>query len=400
MAEQQERKTTVKFLLILSLVLNIGLAGYIMTIQPTPLTTNSEKLKTVTNTASRVITKTKKETVLVAGPEKKIDWRMVESEDYKKYIENLRAISCPEETIRDIIIADVNKLFESRKQALKIASTNKFKFWKSGNMFAGMMDEEKVKQNQELNKEKRALLKELLGMEPEEKPDMAALNPLEAMLDFLPSGKQTQVMELMQTYQAKLMKTMKNGVDPDDMKQIQKVQKDMEAELAKILSPKELEDYQLRLSQTALVMRMQLSSFEPSEQEFRDIFKEKKKFDDEFPMMGAGNLDKAEKEKKAAAQKELNEKLKSILGETRFTEYQMNQDFAYQGMFKVAQKQGLPKDTAVKVFDMKKAAEDQAKSVRDNKALTVEQRTQALQGIRSETERSIEDVFGKTGFQK
>ncbi|MDQ6631483.1 MAG: hypothetical protein M3Y82_06965, partial [Verrucomicrobiota bacterium] len=65
----------------------------------------------------------------------------------------------------------------------------------------------------------------------------------------------------------------------------------------------------------------------------------------------------------------------------------------------VAQKQGLPKDTAIKVFDMKNAAEDQAKSVRADKSLSEEQRTQALQGIRSETERSIEEVFGKTGFQ-
>ncbi|MDQ6631608.1 MAG: hypothetical protein M3Y82_07600, partial [Verrucomicrobiota bacterium] len=170
------------------------------------------------------------------------------------------------------------------------------------------------------------------------------------------------------------------------MEDIRKVQKEMEADLAKILTPQEMEDYQLRLSETAMMMRMQLGSFEPNEQEFRDIFKEKKKFDDEFPMMGAGNLDKAEKEKKAVAQKELDEKLKNILGETRFAEYQMNQDFAFQGMSKVAQKQGLPKDTAVKVFDMKKAAEEQAKSVRADKTLSAEQRTQALQGIRSETE--------------
>src|SRR5437867_256418 len=36
--------------------------------------------------------------------DQKFDWRMVESEDYKKYIANLRYIGCPEETIRDIII--------------------------------------------------------------------------------------------------------------------------------------------------------------------------------------------------------------------------------------------------------------------------------------------------------
>ena len=36
------------------------------------------------------------------------------------------------------------------------------------------------------------------------------------------------------------------------MKNIQKTQKEMEAELAKILTPEELENYQLRLSQTAI----------------------------------------------------------------------------------------------------------------------------------------------------
>ena len=35
-------------------------------------------------------------------------WREVESDDYPTYIANLRDIGCPEQTIRDIIIADVN----------------------------------------------------------------------------------------------------------------------------------------------------------------------------------------------------------------------------------------------------------------------------------------------------
>src|SRR3954462_879248 len=35
-------------------------------------------------------------------------WASVESPDYREYIANLRAIGCPEETIRDIVIADVN----------------------------------------------------------------------------------------------------------------------------------------------------------------------------------------------------------------------------------------------------------------------------------------------------
>ena len=37
-------------------------------------------------------------------------WESVEAADYREYIKNFRNIDCPEETIHDIILADVNKL--------------------------------------------------------------------------------------------------------------------------------------------------------------------------------------------------------------------------------------------------------------------------------------------------
>src|SRR5262245_10847191 len=40
------------------------------------------------------------------GTNSPFHWRTIESEDYRKYIANLRAIGCPEETIRDIIVAE------------------------------------------------------------------------------------------------------------------------------------------------------------------------------------------------------------------------------------------------------------------------------------------------------
>ena len=45
-------------------------------------------------------------------------WSEVESEDYPTYIANLRDIGCPEQTLRDIIIADVNALFAKRRNDL------------------------------------------------------------------------------------------------------------------------------------------------------------------------------------------------------------------------------------------------------------------------------------------
>src|SRR5687768_1203177 len=114
------------------------------------------------------------------------------------------------------------------------------------------------------------------------------MNPFEEMLDFLPTGKQTQLLKLEQKFAARLIKNMKGQPNAEDMKAMKKVQEEKEAEMTKILSPQEKEEYDLRMSQTSMIMRFQLGGFEPSEQEFKDIFKLRKKFDDEFTVMGMG----------------------------------------------------------------------------------------------------------------
>lgn len=47
-------------------------------------------------------------------PVAEFNWRQIESTNYHTFIANLRHISCPESTIRDIVIADLNQLFDLR----------------------------------------------------------------------------------------------------------------------------------------------------------------------------------------------------------------------------------------------------------------------------------------------
>ena len=393
-------------LLLLSLALNVALGGviaYQATHKPEP---PPAAASAPTGSPAPRVARKDKEVVSVTVTNqtvKTINWQSVESDDYKKYIANLRSIGCPEKTIKDIIVADVNELFDARRKTLT-GNTNKFQYWKTGgNPFAQMVDPEKVQKRIELQNEKRALLTDLLGSTPEEKPDMFAMmggvNPFEQMLDFLSPAKQTQLMDAFQKVQAKAMKTMGNGVrDDDDRKEMMKVQREGEAELAKILTPQEKEEFDMRMSNTAMQLRFSLTSFEPTEQEFRDLVKTKKKFDDEFGAFGMASEDKAEREKRAAAQKDLDEKLKTSLGAERFTEYQRAQDYEFQNLFRVTQKQNLPKEAAAKAWDMTKIAEEQANKLRSNTTLSNDERQSALQAIRAETEKSLTTTLGEKGY--
>src|SRR5262249_53000387 len=58
--------------------------------------------------------------VTQSAPEK-FHWEQVESADYPTYIANLRSIGCPEQTIHDIIAADVHALHASRGEPQSFA---------------------------------------------------------------------------------------------------------------------------------------------------------------------------------------------------------------------------------------------------------------------------------------
>src|SRR5579863_1772942 len=56
-------------------------------------------------------------------------WPQVETADYRAYIANLRDIGCPEQTIRDIIIAEVNQLYAKKRLAEVV--TPEQQWWRS-----------------------------------------------------------------------------------------------------------------------------------------------------------------------------------------------------------------------------------------------------------------------------
>src|SRR6185369_3549505 len=59
-------------------------------------------------------------------------WHDVESSDYRVYVQKLRKIGCPESTIEDIVVADVNALFlEKAKPLLDDIRQSFLRFYKA-----------------------------------------------------------------------------------------------------------------------------------------------------------------------------------------------------------------------------------------------------------------------------
>jgi hypothetical protein len=183
----------------------------------------------------------------------------------------------------------------------------------------------------------------------------------------------------------------------EDQEQLRQIEKQREAELAQVLSPEELEEYQLRNSSTANSMRAQMTGFQPSEEEFRRIFRIQKVFDNEFAS-AFDVTDDTQAEVKARAQQEaqnaLNDEVKKILGDKRFTEYQRAQDPDYRTLVQVADRFELSRDVANRVYGMKQEAERQKVALESNANLSDDQRRSALAAIARETQRSVAEAMG------
>jgi hypothetical protein len=387
----------IKAILLVSLLANVLLAGYALRPQP-PAPSLTETPVKAPKTEASVPSKPRVDKQMVTNTiTKQITWEMVESGDYKEYIQNLRTIGCPDETIRDIILADVNKLYDRKKKELR-GDKKKFEYWKGGNPFMGVMDSDLMKKMKVLDDEKNAVL-QALGITPDARTEMAqVMNPLDAMMDFLPEDKKVRLMKIMSDMQAKMAEANKDG--GNDMEAMGKAMKDMEKAVKATLTPDEYLDYQLRFSMTANMMRNQVAGFDPSEEEFMKVFKLRESFDSEFSPMTRMSENDEQKKAREAAEKQLKDNIKTTLGEQRYADYERAQDWNYQQIHLAARKGGLGTAEATKVHDMKKIAEKEANNVRLNQNLTPEQKSEALQGIQHQTETSIKAVLGEKGWEQ
>ncbi len=385
-----------RWILIVSVFLNAGLlAALVVTRRAPERPLDSER--TTPSVPSRTVSKTvaapaSTETSVLVKP---LDWSNIESEDYRQYIANMRAAKVPEETIRDIIIADVNKLYAQKIAALRPSPAD-FKFWKTYDREAREAERQRRQKERELLAEKRALIKELLGVDLDAElarqtgePDRDAFR-----YGFLSPEKQQQLIALRDKYRDQERAIFaEGGFSPENRAKLMALRAQQEAEIASILTPTEFEEYQLRNSWTARNMRENLVAFQPTEQEFREIFKLQKAFDDQFGLWRGGG-DEAFREAREQAQQALQEQLRALLGEARFQEYMLAQDPRYRDIYDFAQNNNLPADTARKIYEVRLAAETERQRLQNDPSLPPDQRQAALASLASQTKQALGTLLG------
>jgi hypothetical protein len=335
-------------------------------------------------------------------------WRQLESEEYRTYIERLRSIGCPEQTIRDIVISDLDKLMAPRLQALYGRRTD-LQFWHSEEEeLANERDYREISRAQrEIDREKRAVIEELLGADlVRERMRMnGQADYYERRLGFLPEDRRGELRKLLEKYDE-----LEEGVrekewaeaEPltaQDRAELRRLRTQEQAELAAFLSPAEREQYELWLSPTANGVRQAAYGMDISQEEFLAIYNARKAFDQQWGARDPDLMDEGSRQRMEMARQQIEIDLQRQLGPERFAEYKRGEDPEFHQLAKTATQFKLPKDTPKRVYEVKRALADVRHALDENPALTLEQKATALKAIQDETGQTVRQLLGEKAFR-
>ena len=379
--------------ILLSLGANAALAG-ILAYQhfqsappPVPAPSTSPPL-TVTNSRTHVVVRRQNFT-----------WQEVESDNYTTYINNLRDIGAPEQTIRDIIVADVNQLY-AHKRATEIVSASQ-QWWKSNPDPA--VNQRASEKEQALETERRALLTRLLGPDWDTSagpvmavPARTGITLTGPLLGELPNETKQKIYDITGRAQEKIegytrRQTEEGGTT--DPAELARLRQQTRAELAQVLNPAQLEEFLLRYSKSAQDLRAEVSGLNLTPDQFRALFRARDSIDPQVDQFYNGTSPRTAQERQSLEARRENA-IKESLGPDLYQAYLLNQDPAYHQTKLVATQLGVPDKDIVPVYQISVVSDQERARILANKTLTDDQKQAALSNVESEEEQSLEKILG------
>lgn len=347
-------------------------------------------------------------------------WQALNLGNYQDMIAQLTAAGCPMETIRDLVFMHVTRNYYSRLIAAEAQWHNRQDWWRpqenkrEKTQFQRHLKDE---MNQQLFQALGAISQELIGNYfgtfPKSESDPWIAPDKQLALRALISRFQDEKENLFDDSRSAILLTEKERQQMNDLETQQ------HAELAGLLTPKELEDYDLRNSKTA---RYVLANLPPAqnEEEFRAMVKIAETLHvDELKRNTEWGEDmtlamKAETAMKDQVKAEIMAKLQETLGQDAVEDLQQAEADAKareaaenearnQAQFKdelatMAESVGSDRAAAGQFFDRLQQLQKQWQTTYpDPRTLTAEQQEQVKTQVIAEAEKAAVEIMGDKG---
>jgi hypothetical protein len=315
-------------------------------------------------------------------------WATLAADELPAMVEQLRTAGIPSHFVRALVAARVQEMFAARFKALRPDAASQT-FWKNA-----VVDPRIRAEEFKLYREQQKMLRELLGADAEP-PETSIYS--QRRFETVPAAKLDEVKDALRQFEERrqeVYSTVVGVITPEHQRKVAALEKEHQATMAQILTPAELEEFNVRNSDVARSLRNELAAFNPTEKEFRAIYKLQSQIEPFTP-----NMSQEESQRRGEAYNQAREQFKAMLGPDRAAEYVRASDFSYRQTSQLVSRLELPPETTTKVWDVKQDIEKRANELRRQSSLPPEERTKQLAALAEEGTTRVTELVGKRGIE-
>lgn len=197
---------------------------------------------------------------------------------------------------------------------------------------------------------------------------------------------------------AQVQKSTQGVILAEDREKFDLLQRERRADLAKVLTPEEFTDYELRTSEFLSRRRAAFSTMNATEDEVRALYRLQRPLEErvraaEIDDSSAGE---ALRDGSSPDHEQLNRDIKALLGDQRYADYVRANDPAFQTLSRIAQREGLPMETALQAYALRDNVATESNRILHDPTQTNDQKQAALKVLAQNTRAQLLSTLGAT----
>jgi len=322
---------------------------------------------------------------------------MLETNDPRAYLANLRDLDCPEHVLRELLVA---KLEHAYKPKLELQPVN-YEPWVGRDRRDA---DRRIERGRVagVRREQIATIRELLGydwnseLSREWNREPVAGVFLGFLTDLKAQQVMAQVMASVQRLEDQVNIFDSRIIIDEDVEQLTQLRAGISTELSRLLTPQELDELETR-AQLGLLFsdNLHVDGMDATGAELRAIMHASRGYKDFFTSIMLERGSRGEDRDKGPKRAEFEAALLASLGPSRFAEFQRSQDKDFRDTFKFTKDNDLPRATAITLYEAQRTAEAQRREITNDPSFTAEERKTALEVLQAATAASVANALGK-----
>jgi hypothetical protein len=294
--------------------------------------------------------------------------------------------AAPSAEARDTAIGRALTRYQQRLQAARATSAGTDARWWRTNAASARNREEELAARRELTDALIAAFGDDLGLGG---ADRSSLN-------FLSPQKRAALLSIMQDYDEMMAKFGSGGIQlSSDKEKLRLLRAERDRDIAALLTPAELADYELRTSPSAATLRTRYGDAIASEDDFKKLYVLQKAFDEKFPAEAfTGRVTMEAMRARSDAQQQLQADMRTTVGDEKFAALRRANDSELRSLDSLVTRLGLPANTTDRVATARETYAAESQRINADTALSTTDRRAQLQALGTKAKTELAATLG------